>query len=97
MMSPSIRTIISCKAARTIRLRVADVAAECDQGWARSAPSCISCCRSASPSGVGFLASNALAFDPVLDEQRLVPAPFELATRVRLYVGADGRIYAFAF
>jgi hypothetical protein len=41
------------------RLRVADVVAGCDQASARSAPGCMSCCRSTSLRGTGFLASIA--------------------------------------
>src|SRR6266849_5386743 len=51
MKPPSTRTTISCSAARKILLRVAAVAAGCDQARSRSAPSCIKCCRSLSLPG----------------------------------------------
>jgi len=59
MKPPSMRTTISCSAARKILLRVAAVAAGCDQASSRSAPSCNKCRRSFSPKGAGFLASSA--------------------------------------
>src|SRR4051812_26161008 len=53
------RTTISYRAARKILLRVAAVAAGCDQASSRSVPSCNKCRRSLSPKGAGFLASSA--------------------------------------
>src|SRR6516225_5544755 len=51
MIAPSRRTMTSEIAVRKMRLRVAAVAAGCDQARSRSAPSAMSCCRSSSPSG----------------------------------------------
>src|SRR5437868_2953938 len=55
----SMRTTTSYSAARKILLRVAAVAAGCDQASSRSAASCSKCRRSFSPKGAGFLASSA--------------------------------------
>jgi putative ABC transport system substrate-binding protein len=59
MIAPSLRTTISVSAARRIRLRVAAVAAGCDQTRSRSAPSAINCWRSGPPSGGGRRAIRA--------------------------------------
>ena len=82
MRPPSMRTTISCSATRKILLRVAAVAAGCDQASSRSAPSCNKCRRSFSPNGAGFLASKCcdLAFDPMHHLQRLVPRALQLAS-----------------
>src|SRR4051812_46189329 len=98
MKPPSMRTTISYSAARKILLRVAAVAAGCDQASSRSAPSCSKCCRSFSPKGAGFLAQRrwlsrlergGLALEPVHDLQRLVPAALQL-TGDKAVVGIDG-------
>ena len=72
---------MSLSAVRKIRLRVAAVAAGCDQASSRSAPSCISCWRSRSPSGRGLPRddSSDLAFYYVHGLQCLVPAAPKLA------------------
>src|ERR1700720_3239215 len=81
MTAPSLRTSMSLSAVRKIRLRVAAVAAGCDQASSRSAPSCISCWRSRSPSGRGLPRddSSDLAFYYVHGLQCLVPAAPKLA------------------
>ena len=73
---------MSLSAVRKIRLRVAAVAAGCDQASSRSAPSCISCWRSRSPSGRGLPRddSSDLAFYYVHGLQCLVPAAPNFAT-----------------
>src|SRR4051812_17867012 len=66
MIAPSRRTMTSEIALRRIRLRVAAVAAGCNQAHARSAPSAMSFCRSGSPSGGGRRATMAAMSPSIL-------------------------------
>ena len=81
MKPPSLRTTISLSAARSILLRVAVVAAGCDQASSRSAPSSHQVLPLPLTQWWGLLGLECgdLPFDSVHDLQRLVPAALQLA------------------